>query len=113
MIEIREDLYPHGVTNQFVKAEGERIDQIQRGMLAIKELKKGDRVKYNVNLVDVSYDGIEATYTINRNPNDILTYTKFDLLLCPIGGMFERLKKYDTPETVQIYRRKNIISVET
>lgn len=54
-----------------------------------KELRKGDQVECAVFIVEEEVRN--EIYNINRNPNNIETYTKFDLWLYPDPQLFKRL----------------------
>ena len=98
--------YPDDYYQRFEKVEtGARKENINRCISICKELKKGDRVECRVFIVTGSVDNNNTTYSINENPNDIETYTKFRLLLYPYEDFFKRLE-VDTPETLK-FRKQN------
>ena len=98
--------YPDDNNQQFEKVEADyQKDRIDECVSISKGLKKGDQVKCYVCMVDTRSDSGETTYTVINNPNDIETYTKFDLWLYPDDKFFERLE-VDTPQTLK-FRKQN------
>ena len=105
-INIASTLYPDDYYERFEVANAKyNKDRINRCLSISKELKKGDRVKCSVFIVDPRSDDGATTHIINANPNDIETYTKFELWLYPDPKSFERLE-VDTPETLK-FRKQN------
>ena len=99
-IRIRRTVYPDDNYQRFEKVNNDyQEDQIDESVSISRALKKGDRVKCCVFIVN------NTTYTINDNPNDRETYTKFDLWLYPNDKFFERLE-VDTSQTLK-FRRQN------
>ena len=99
-IYIAQMLYPNNDYEQFeeIKEDHEK-KMINMCTSFSKHLKKGDIVKCSVFIVDL------RNYIINRNLNDIETYTKFSLWLNPDPNSFQRLE-VDTPETLK-FRKAN------
>ena len=62
-------------------------------------------------MVDTRSDSGETTYIVINNPNDIETYTKFDLWLYPDDKFFERLE-VDTPQTLK-FRKQNYYNLSS
>lgn len=104
-IKIHEHIYPADNSTSFVRAEGPRINKIDRCMSISRGLREGDMVECCAYLVNEDYHDNIAHYKINSNKNDILTYTNFDLLLHPFPDSFERLD-IDTPKSLK-FRRYN------
>ena len=99
---IARNLYPNDVHTRFEKVQGTyQTENLETCCSISRELKKGDRVKCSVFIVDTRSDN----GAINTNPNDIETYTKFELWLYPDPTRFERLE-VDTPETLK-FRKQN------
>ena len=98
--------YPNDYHERFESAKNNewQIKKIDLCRLRSSELKKGDRVKCCVFIVDTHKDNGVETYTINTNRNDIETYTKFDLWLYPDPESFKRLE-VDTPETLKFRKQ--------
>ena len=102
---IAQTLYPNEDCERFEEAKSDyRKGRIKACTSISRGLKKGDRVRCSVFIVDRRSDNGETTFVINRNPNDIETYTKFNLWLDPNPGFFERLE-VDTPETLKFRKR--------
>ena len=99
-------LYPNDYSGGFEETEEKyKREKREECCSRSKELKQGDRVKCSVFIVDTHIYNEETTYVINTNPNDIETYTKFELWMDPDPKSFERLE-IDTPETLK-FRRQN------
>ena len=98
--------YPDDNNQRFEKVKADyQKDRINKCVSISKGLKKGDQVKCCVFIVDTRGDNGETIYPINDNPNDIETYTKFDLWLYPDDNFFQRLE-VDTPQTLK-FRKQN------
>ena len=105
-ISIARGAYPDDNNQRFEKVDEDyQKYRINECVSISKELKKGDQVKCCVFIVDTRRDSGETTYPINDNPNDIETYTKFDLWLDPDDQCFQRLE-VDTPQTLK-FRKQN------
>ena len=105
-IRIMRILYPDENYQRFEKEEADyHKEQIDESVSISRALKKGDRVKCCVFIVISHRYNNNTTYTIHDNPNDIETYTKFDLWLYPDDKSFERLE-VDTPQTLK-FRKQN------
>ena len=105
MITVNQLHYPHDSFYQKLSRNDPRQEHINRCISISQELEKGDRVECSVYLVDDSINTNTNSYTINSNPNDILTYTRFNLWLYPSPDSFKRLE-VDTPQTLK-FRKQN------
>ena len=105
-IYIASNLFPNDWHTQFVEVKNTYQKKELKACYSIsRELKKGDRVKCSVFIVDTNFDNEGKIYLIDTNPIHIESYTKFKLWLYPHPESFKRLE-VDTPETLK-FRRQN------
>ena len=107
-------LYPNDSHEQFESAKDNEylIGKIDECWSRSKELKMGDQVKCCVFIVTTTgdeYDG-NRTFNIHKNPNDIETYTKFELWLYPDIQLFERLE-VDSRESLKFRKQWRYTSI--
>ena len=101
-------LYPNDSHEQFESEKDNEylIGKIDECWSRSRELKMGDQVKCCVFIVTTTgdeYDG-NRTFNIHKNPNDIETYTKFELWLYPDIQLFERLEM-DSRESLKFRKQ--------
>ena len=99
-IYISPDHYPNDYHTEFKFANegGYRREQVDECISLSKALRKGDQIECSVFTVDAN------TRAINRNPNDIETYAKFDLWLYPNKGYFRRSES-DSRESLKFRKQ--------
>ena len=99
-------LYPDDYHERFEIAKDNEypMEKIGECRSRSKELKIGDRVKCCVFIVNTRSDNGEKIYTINTNPNDIESYTKFELWLYPDPQSFYRLE-VDSKESLKFRKQ--------
>ena len=99
-------LYPNDYHERFEIAKDNEypMQKIGECRARSKELKIGDRVKCCVFMVNTHSDNGEKVYTINTNPNDIESYTKFELWLYPDPQSFYRLE-VDSKESLKFRKQ--------
>ena len=99
-------LYPNDYHDQFeiVKDNEYLMGKIDECWSRCKELSKGDRVECVVFIVEEVVQNGVTIYNINRNPNNIETYTKFDLWLYPDPQSFKRLE-VDSRESLKFRKQ--------
>lgn len=103
--------YPSAIDDVFVitQDDGYYRDEINNARSLSKALRKGDRVKCSVYIVEKETRNGVTTYKINNNRRDIETYADFELWLHPNELYFKRLWT-DTPESLK-FRKKNYYTV--
>ena len=99
-IYISPDRYPTEFHSEFEKITREdyRRGSINKCLSLSKALEIGDQIECSVFIVD------PETRAINRNPNDIETYPKFDLWLYPNKGYFRRSES-DSRESLKFRKQ--------
>ena len=99
-IYISPDHYPNDSHTEFKSAKEDRYlrEQVDKGLSFANALREGDQIECSVFIVD------PKTRAINRNPNDIETYTKFDLWLYPNNGYFGRSES-DSRESLKFRKQ--------
>ena len=99
-------LYPNDYHERFeiVKDNEYLIQKIDECQLRSKELKKGDRVKCVVFIVEEETRNGVTTYVINRRSTDIKVYADFDLWLYPDPQSFKRLE-VDSRESLKFRKQ--------
>ena len=99
-------LYPNDYHDHFeiVKDNEYLMEKIGECWSRCKELRKGDRVECVVFIVEEEVRNGVTTYNINRNRNDIETYTKFELWLYPDPQSFKRLE-VDSRESLKFRKQ--------
>ena len=92
--------YPNDYHTEFKSTKEDRYlqEQVDKGFSFANALREGDQIECSVFIVD------PATRAINRNPNDIETYPKFDLWLYPKKGYFRRSES-DSRESLKFRKQ--------